>query len=101
LLEIALAGSPDLGRGTELAGRLAELMQAAVPRIGALFATGGETACALLSRLGVTGIRLVDEVEPGVPLGITLGARTLPIITKAGGFGDPDTMRRCLAKFGV
>jgi uncharacterized protein YgbK (DUF1537 family) len=101
LLEIALAASPDLGRGAELAGRLAELVEAATPKIAALFATGGETACALLTRLGVTGIRLLDEAEPGVPLGITLGARRVPVITKAGGFGDADTLRRCLAKFGL
>jgi uncharacterized protein YgbK (DUF1537 family) len=101
LVEIASAARPDLRRGAELAGRLAELIEVATPKIAALFATGGETACALLSRLGVTGIRLLDEAEPGVPLGVTLGARRVPVITKAGAFGDAHTIRRCLAKLGV
>jgi uncharacterized protein YgbK (DUF1537 family) len=101
LVEIAHEASPDLRRGAELAGRLAELVEVAIPKIAALFATGGETACALLSRLGVTGIRLLDEAEPGVPLGVTLGARRVPVITKAGAFGDALTLRRCLAKLGL
>ena len=49
-----------------------------------LAATGGETAAALLARFGVNGIRLVDEIEPGVSLGVTLGEFSLPVVTKAG-----------------
>ena len=73
------------------------MLQPAAPHIGALFATGGETALALLSALGVNGIRLLDEVEPGVPLGLTRGALRVPIITKAGAFGDAGTLGRCLS----
>ena len=51
-------------------------------------ATGGETAAALLTRLGVNGIRLLDEIEPGIPLGLTLGGVSVPAVTKAGGFGN-------------
>jgi len=61
-------------------------------------ATGGETACALLSGFGIHGMRLLEEVEPGVPLGGTLGALSFPVVTKAGGFGNADTLRRCLAR---
>jgi uncharacterized protein YgbK (DUF1537 family) len=81
-----------------MAAGLADLVAAAAGSIGALVATGGETACALLSRLGVHGIRLVDEVEPGVPLGISIGARRIPVVTKAGAFGDAETLSRCLAR---
>lgn len=97
LAEIALDPDVDLSRGAELARRLAELLQPAAPHIGALFATGGETALALLSALGVNGIRLLDEVEPGVPLGLTRGALRVPIVTKAGAFGDAGTLSRCLS----
>ena len=55
-------------------------------------ATGGETAAALLSRLGVNGIRLVDEIEPGIPLGLTLGEVSVPVVTKAGAFGDEECL---------
>ena len=67
-------------------------------RMGGLFATGGETACALLTHLGVHGIRLLEEVEPGVPLGITQGALEVPVMTKAGAFGDDETILRSLVR---
>jgi 4-hydroxythreonine-4-phosphate dehydrogenase len=98
LLELALAPDPDLEQGPFLAERLAELVKTVVPRIGALVATGGDTACALLWNLGVRGIRLVDEIEPGVPLGVTLGPWSIPVVTKAGAFGDAGTLRRCLER---
>jgi uncharacterized protein YgbK (DUF1537 family) len=60
--------------------------------LGGLILTGGDTARAVSSRLGVTGIRLLDELEPGVALGELPGFRNLPMITKAGGFGHPDTL---------
>jgi 4-hydroxythreonine-4-phosphate dehydrogenase len=86
----------DLREGADVARRLADLVAPAITRLGGLVATGGDTVCALLGRLGVTGIRLVDEVEPGVPLGVTVGAVALPIATKAGGFGTDSTLAHCL-----
>jgi uncharacterized protein YgbK (DUF1537 family) len=62
--------------------------------MGAFAATGGETASALLSRFGVNGIRLVEEIEPGVALGLTLGSLSIPVVTKAGAFGDEDSLSR-------
>lgn len=97
LVEIAADPASDLSLGAELAGRLAELLRPAAPHMGALFAMGGETALALLNALGVNGIRLLDEIEPGVPLGLTRGALTVPVVTKAGAFGDAGTLSRCLS----
>jgi uncharacterized protein YgbK (DUF1537 family) len=97
LVEIAADPAADLSNGAMLARRLAELLQPAASGMGALFATGGETALALLDSLGATGIRLLDEIETGVPLGITRGALTIPVITKAGAFGDAATLSRCLS----
>lgn len=96
LVEIGSSDDPDLGRGAEMAARLAGLLASAASRMSALFATGGETACALLDRLGVQGIRLFEEVEPGVPLGLTIGDVALPVVTKAGAFGGEETLVRCL-----
>ena len=64
---------PDMSLGPRLAQSLAEALRPVAPAIGAFAATGGETAAALLARFGVNGIRLVDEIEPGVSLGLTLG----------------------------
>lgn len=89
---IAEEPGADLRHGAALAQALAALLQPAGQAAGGLFATGGETACALLSRLGVHSLRMLDELAPGVPLGLTRGGRTLPVITKAGGFGDIHTI---------
>jgi uncharacterized protein YgbK (DUF1537 family) len=98
LLELVLTPDPDLEQGPFLAERLTALVKTAAPGIGALVATGGDIGCALLWNLGVHGIRLLDEIEPGVPLGMTLGKVSIPVITKAGAFGDPGTLCRCLER---
>jgi uncharacterized protein YgbK (DUF1537 family) len=59
----------------------------------ALVLTGGDTAVRVAGALGATGILLEGEVEVGVPLGALIGPRPYRVVTKAGGFGDPDTLR--------
>jgi uncharacterized protein YgbK (DUF1537 family) len=65
-------------------------------RPDALVLTGGDTARAVLGALGARGIALDAEVLPGVPLGRVLGGRLdgATVVTKAGGFGGPDTLVR-------
>jgi D-threonate/D-erythronate kinase len=57
-----------------------------------LVLTGGATAVGVARRLGASGIRLEGEVETGVPMGVLVGPRPTPVVTKAGGFGGPDTL---------
>ena len=64
---------------------------------GAYVLTGGDTARAVLEARGVRGIRLLGEVEPGVPFGISIPGDVL-VCTKAGGFGRPDTLVHCVAR---
>ena len=94
LVEIAMDAAPDLALGPRLVRGLADALEPVASQIGAFAATGGETAAALLTRFGVTGIRLVDEIEPGVSLGLTLGGLSIPVATKAGAFGDADSLLR-------
>jgi len=72
--------------------RLGRLVAEAAPRAHYVL-TGGETARALLDALGLSRLRLLGEVEPGVPFGVAGG--TL-VCTKAGGFGSPRTLARCV-----
>nr|MDQ3378312.1 hypothetical protein [Actinomycetota bacterium] len=58
----------------------------------ALVLTGGSTAMGVARRLGASGIKLVGEVEAGVPVGALIGPRPYRVVTKAGGFGGPDTL---------
>jgi uncharacterized protein YgbK (DUF1537 family) len=52
--------------------------------------SGGDTAHAVLDHLGCGVLRIVGEVEPGVPVAeVDLGGGTTRIVTKAGGFGGP------------
>jgi uncharacterized protein YgbK (DUF1537 family) len=57
-----------------------------------LVLTGGATAVGVARRLGAAGIRLEGEVEAGIPMGALIGTRPYPVVTKAGGFGKPDTL---------
>jgi D-threonate/D-erythronate kinase len=98
LVEILVSGTPDLALGPCLADRLADLLKPTAPLASGLAATGGETAAALLARFGVNGIRLVDEVEPGVSLGLTLGDLSIPIVTKAGAFGSENTLKHVVQR---
>lgn len=64
--------------------------------IGALVASGGETARAILDRWGIQSLRMIGEVEPGLPFAVTEGwSRSLPVLTKAGAFGSPHTLLHC------
>jgi uncharacterized protein YgbK (DUF1537 family) len=48
----------------------------------------------VLQPLGVTGIDLLDEPEPGVVRGSLIGRLPLPVLIKAGGFGDDAMLLR-------
>jgi 4-hydroxythreonine-4-phosphate dehydrogenase len=64
--------------------------------VGSLFATGGETARAILEGWGISSLHMLGELEPGLPLSFgRIHDRTLPIITKAGAFGNQDTLLSC------
>ncbi|MFJ0829260.1 D-threonate kinase, partial [Bordetella bronchiseptica] len=81
-----------------VARRLGELAARLVLAHGAagVVATGGDGASAVLAALQASGIALVDEVTGGVPLGTLTGGQAagLPVVTKAGGFGEQDVLIR-------
>lgn len=82
--------------GQPLSTALAQFVAPCADRIGALVATGGETARAVLQTWGVSRLHLLRELEPGLPFSIAEGwPRQLPILTKAGGFGAPRTLLHC------
>ena len=97
VLSIGVEPAEDDAPGRLLCAALARLAAPHVGRFGALIATGGETARAVLGLAGVSGLRLVGEIEPGVPLAMAAGlpGTPLPVVTKAGAFGDEFTLVRC------
>ena len=100
-LLIVLGSEEQLKADTtpHLCDALARILAPSQAAIGALVLTGGETARAVLTGFGVRFLVPIREVEPGVPLTLasTENGEPLPVITKAGAFGDPDTLVRCRA----
>jgi 4-hydroxythreonine-4-phosphate dehydrogenase len=79
-----------------LAASLARLIAPCADHAGALVATGGESARSILDAWGIQRLRLLGEVEPGLPWSVAEGwRRPLIILTKAGGFGTPGTLMHC------
>jgi uncharacterized protein YgbK (DUF1537 family) len=60
--------------------------------------TGGDTAKQVCSKLDVKGFELIDEIEPGIPIGKLIGRYDLYAITKAGAFGTEETFVKCIRK---
>jgi D-threonate/D-erythronate kinase len=85
--EVSASRGPVLGPLAEAAARLSE-----EGLFEGLVLTGGATAVKVARRLGASGIRLGGEVETGVPMGTLIGPKPYPVLTKAGGFGEPDTL---------
>jgi len=83
----------DADRLVDALGRIAA-DAARSHRLGGLILTGGDTARAVCRHLGVGGIHLLAEVQPGVPLGRLVGnsAVQLLAVTKAGAFGSERTL---------
>jgi uncharacterized protein YgbK (DUF1537 family) len=63
-------------------------------RPAGLFLTGGDTANAVLKGIRAKGMRLVEEVIPGMAQGMLVGGLMdgLPVVTKAGAFGKSDAL---------
>ena len=61
---------------------------------------GGDGARETLKQLGASGIRIVDSLVEGIPLGVVVGGEAdgTPVFTKAGGFGGEDALVRCVER---
>jgi 4-hydroxythreonine-4-phosphate dehydrogenase len=56
--------------------------------------SGGETARAVLLAAGVATVDISGELEPGIVLASAPDLDGLPLVTKAGAFGDPGALER-------
>jgi uncharacterized protein YgbK (DUF1537 family) len=101
---LVVAGRSVVGDGQEHAARIADVLGTlaadCVPthQLGGLILTGGDTARSVCRHLGISGLHLLTEVEPGVPLGLLIGnpLARLPTVTKAGAFGTETTLVHAL-----
>ncbi|MBR0749689.1 four-carbon acid sugar kinase family protein [Bradyrhizobium japonicum] len=67
-------------------------------RFDVVIATGGDTMEAILDGLDISAFEILQELEPGFPLGRAFleNGRELLIAMKAGGFGDDNTLHRAI-----
>ncbi len=91
--------------GAEKAGGLVEEALAAVARglvemgVGQLIVAGGETSGAVVKALGIAGLRIGPEIDPGVPWTAALGGgKPLLLALKSGNFGTPDFFLKAWGK---
>ena len=81
-----------------MARSVARMLAPCAVHAGALVATGGDTARAILDAWGIKRLILEGDVEPGLPYSsATCGDRNILVLTKAGSFGARDTLLNCRA----
>lgn len=82
--------------GADRAGQLVEAALAAIAhglmKLGAnqFIVAGGETSGAVVGALGVKGLRIGPEIDPGVPWTVSTGSPPIWLALKSGNFGSPD-----------
>ncbi len=66
--------------------------------VGALLLSGGDTAAFVCAALGFKGIKLEDEIIPGIPIGRLIGNSLdgMVAVTKSGSFGPEDALGKVL-----
>lgn len=87
---------PDLAVSARFAGAVVRNIEALAP--DTLVLSGGDTALAVLDRLGCRVVAPDGEAAPGLPSFAcrTRAGRTIRCIVKSGGFGSADVLMRLL-----
>ncbi|SFI74124.1 Uncharacterized conserved protein YgbK, DUF1537 family [Paenibacillus sp. UNC496MF] len=82
------SGNTDISR--VVSGALSSVVAAVAERTGqrSLLIAGGETSAAVCGALGVRGLRLLREIEPGLPSCLALGGTPYRLVLKSGSFGS-------------
>jgi uncharacterized protein YgbK (DUF1537 family) len=87
------------------AQRAGEMVEDCLARIAAglvgkgtrrLVVAGGETSGAVVTALGVSGLRIGPQIDPGVPWTQSIGEPRLALALKSGNFGAVDFFSKAL-----
>ena len=83
----------------EMLARVTARLLTRMPVAG-LFLTGGDVARAVCGELDASGLRIVGEVEPGVPAAELVGGayHGLRVVTKAGGLGTDEVISKSIRR---
>ncbi|WP_235886126.1 four-carbon acid sugar kinase family protein [Paenibacillus cymbidii] len=100
--EAARRGIDNKAVSRLVSGTVAAIAAETLARTGQnrLLVAGGDTSAAVCARLGVTGMRVWKEIQPGLPSCLTLpvdAERSLLLVLKSGSFGKPDFFEQAIA----
>ena len=86
--------------GLAIAYGLARVVRGIVERQlpAALVVAGGETAGAMCRTLELGALEVGRNIQPGVPLCVSLGRFRLPVVLKSGNFGSEDFYGRAIER---
>ena len=86
----------DLASST-VENALAKIARAAVQNgFRRIVVAGGETAGAVVSKLGIKGIMIGEQIDPGVPTTVSIGNPSIGLVLKSGNFGSADFFEKAL-----
>ena len=94
---VASENSTEVVPSSVVASRLASTAADVVRsrNFEAVVVTGGDTALALLREMKVSVVEVLRNFVPGIPISrISFAGKQILLLTKAGGFGDPDLFVR-------
>ncbi|TDL31968.1 hypothetical protein E2R51_12190 [Jeotgalibacillus sp. S-D1] len=88
--------------GEQISTALGEIVRdlaARFPELRNFVLTGGDTAKETAKLLGGYGIKLIKQIEAGIPAGVLIGPKKeLTVVTKAGAFGDKQSIYRAMCE---
>ena len=90
--------------GRDRAGHLIEAAMGEIAKglvgmgVERLVVAGGETSGAVVTALGIDGLRIGEEIDPGVPWTASLGDKPLALALKSGNFGADDFFLKAFEK---
>jgi uncharacterized protein YgbK (DUF1537 family) len=92
-------GKTEIEAGERIAAGLSGVVQGIVAeaRPKGLVLAGGETSSTIARTLGLRALRVGPNIEPGVPLCVTLSSSPMPVVFKSGNFGSDDFYGRAIA----
>lgn len=103
LARIRAEGARSGVMGTALSRLVSQALAAIVAQVVAhtgqnrLLIAGGETSNAVCEQLNVTGLRVWQEIQPGLPSCVTLTDPPLLLVLKSGSFGSADFFAQAVA----
>jgi uncharacterized protein YgbK (DUF1537 family) len=91
-------GIPPTEVSRLVSGSIAEITARVMEQTGQnrLIAAGGETSAAVCERLGIDGLRVWKEIEPGLPSCVSLQISPKLLVLKSGSFGGNDFFEKAL-----